>query len=239
MRKGWPALSEEDVDGWIARFSEGVTQRANAVVPLAVPSDVPAALARVEDLYRERGLPAVFQVGPEPRPVELDRLLEERDYAYGSPTVLHTATVETVLGAVPVRADASLADAPDSEWLDLWWAVDGRGDEQALAVAVKVLTGGAARYATVRDGDAVVGVGRLALVGERGGLYCLAVDPRRRGEGFGAAVLRALVDDARRHGVTRLWLQVRAENTAARGLYERAGFRAEGRYHYRTLRLGG
>jgi N-acetylglutamate synthase len=236
MRRGWPALAESEVDGWLVRVSGGVTQRANSVLPLGEPSAVDSALSTVEARYASAGLPAVFQLGPTARPTDLDDRLAARGYTYGSPTVVLVADVSTVLGGLaspPV--EVGVGAEPDGEWLDLWWLVDGRGDESALAVAREILTGGPARYAAARDaGGRVAAVARLALVGEWGGLYCLAVRPDARRDGLGAVVTRALVADAAGGGVRRLWLQVREENAAARALYARAGFTPVGRYHYRT-----
>lgn len=232
MRAGWPALDEVEVDGWVARFSGGVTQRANSVVPLRAPDDLGAALGRVERLYAARGLPVVFQLGPSAQPAGLDLVLAARGYEFGSPTSIQTATV----GEVPPQPGVSIADVPSDEWLALWWQVDGRGDQSALDIAVKILTGGPALYATVRDAAGVVAVGRLALVGEWGGVYCMAVRDDSRRRGYGAAVLSGLLHAGRARGVTRAWLHVRAENTAAHSLYRQAGFTETSRYHYRSYR---
>jgi ribosomal protein S18 acetylase RimI-like enzyme len=235
-RAGWPALEEVHVDGWVARFSGGVTQRANAVLPLAVPTDPRDALDRVEKLYADRGLPVVFQLGLDARPDGLDQMLVDRGYEFGSLTSIQTADVDHVLDALGDEHAVDIADAPDPAWLDLWWAVDGRGDAAALAVAEKILTGGPALYATIRDQGQPVAVGRLALVGEWGGVYCLAVRPDVRRRGFGGAVLAGLLAAGRDRGITRTWLQVRAENTTARRLYARAGYTEAGQYHYRLHR---
>jgi N-acetylglutamate synthase len=234
MRRGWPALEESTVDGWLARFSGGVTQRANSVLPLAAPSCVESALSTVEAAYAARGLPAVFQLGPTVRPVDLDARLAARGYAYGSPTVVMTAASAEVLGRLPAGAAwVTVADEPDEAWMDLWWRVDGRGDERARSVARRILTAGPARYATAWDGAGAAAVARLALVDGWGGLYCVAVRPDARRRGLAAATTRALVADG---GVGDCWLQVRAENEPALALYRGAGFTEVARYHYRSLR---
>lgn len=70
-------------------------------------------------------------------------------------------------------------------------------------------------------------VGALNVLLRRGGvtarLYSLAVDPRCRGRGIGGLLVR---DVARRlpASITTLSLEVRHDNVAARGLYERLGF---------------
>jgi GNAT superfamily N-acetyltransferase len=232
LRRGWPALSEVDIDGWVARVSDGVTQRANSVAPIAEPVDVTAAITRVERLYAGHGLPAIFQLGPRVRPADLDAVLAARGYAYGSPTSVEVASVPELLGSLPGGA-VEIAGEPSEEWLDLWWAVDGRGDATARAVARRILTGGPARYAAMRDAAGVTAVARLALAGEWGGLYCTAVRPDARRRGLGSVLLRGLLAGA---GVRRCWLQVREDNQGARAFYARAGFRTAVRYHYRTRR---
>jgi RimJ/RimL family protein N-acetyltransferase len=56
----------------------------------------------------------------------------------------------------------------------------------------------------------------------------LAVDPNRRGQGLGRAVLSAAAAEATERGARRLTLRVLAPNIAARALYERCGFELEG-----------
>lgn len=234
MRAGWPAIEEVDVDGWVARFSHGVTNRANSVLPSAAPGDVDGTLARVEERYAERGLPAVFQVGPDARPSGLDGVLAAKGYELGSPTVIMTVDIDAT--SISTASTAEIDEAPARDWLDLWWAVDGRGDAAALAVAEKILAGGPALYATVRDERGAAAVARLALVGEWGGVYCLAVRADARRRGLGRVVLDAVLAAGTERGITRSWLQVRVENAGARRLYQRAGYTEAARYHYRSHR---
>ena len=55
-------------------------------------------------------------------------------------------------------------------------------------------------------------------------LLLIAVAPAARRRGVGAALLRAVIAEARGHGVTKLHLEVRAGNTAIQ-LYAAAGSR--------------
>ena len=56
----------------------------------------------------------------------------------------------------------------------------------------------------------------------------LAVDPHRRREGAGSALLEELVERARKNGIRRLVLRVLATNKPARALYDKLGFEVEG-----------
>jgi ribosomal-protein-alanine N-acetyltransferase len=52
----------------------------------------------------------------------------------------------------------------------------------------------------------------------------IAVATRAQGQGLGRRLLDALVERALRDGAEYLMLEVRGDNAAARGLYEKAGF---------------
>ncbi|WP_203581091.1 GNAT family N-acetyltransferase [Microbacterium hibisci] len=76
------------------------------------------------------------------------------------------------------------------------------------------------------DGE-LAGVGALkALDADRGEIKSMRVDDRFRGTGVGRALLRHIVDDARRRGMSSLWLETgtTADFAPAQRLYESEGF---------------
>lgn len=56
-------------------------------------------------------------------------------------------------------------------------------------------------------------------------LYSISVAPAARGRGLGAKILAACEACARKRGAKRMRLEVRASNSAARRLYDSAGYR--------------
>lgn len=76
----------------------------------------------------------------------------------------------------------------------------------------------------VDESDGVIGYAVLWCILDQGELANLALSPARRGTGLGAHLLRHVVDVARRRGVQKLFLEVRASNTSAIELYLRFGF---------------
>ena len=58
-------------------------------------------------------------------------------------------------------------------------------------------------------------------------LFALEVATERRGEGIGSAIIGYVIEEARRRGCRRVFLEVRTENPARR-LYHRLGFRRVG-----------
>jgi len=78
----WPASETEELDGWLLRASGGPTRRANSVATLEVGTALPveARIERAEAWYRQRGLPALFQLGPCVAPGDLEHVLVARSY---------------------------------------------------------------------------------------------------------------------------------------------------------------
>lgn len=60
--------------------------------------------------------------------------------------------------------------------------------------------------------------------GHRGMLYYVAVDPAHRGQGLGRQAVRAAERWLADHGVRKVNLLVRAENSAVKGFYESLGY---------------
>jgi GNAT superfamily N-acetyltransferase len=221
----WPAPVTKDMGGWLLRHADGVTKRANSVLPLGDPGDVGAAVDRAERFYTELGLPTVFSGDVQARPQGIDGFLEGRGYELVDPTI----AMATDLSGPYEPDGVEIAEAPSGRWLDLWWSVDGRYDHQ-LPMAEKILTGVPAGYASL-DG---VAVGRGVPQGEWLGVYAMAVAPDARRRGLGRRVLRALLGWGREQGCRSAYLVVVERNTPARAMYASAGFTEAGRYHYRV-----
>ncbi len=83
-------------------------------------------------------------------------------------------------------------------------------------------------FVAAREGDRLLGVGGLQISFEQGDILTIGVDPARRGEGIGSAMLEALLGIFLREGGRQLFLEVRQSNGAARALYEKFGFRPIG-----------
>ncbi|MET4135900.1 GNAT family N-acetyltransferase [Pseudarthrobacter sp. PvP090] len=240
MDAAWPAAEREESGGWVLRAASGVTQRANSVWPRkpgADPHALVAALREARLWYRKRRLPLIFQVFEDPRYAPLHTVLDEEGFTRQSETLVlvrdgGTESTGRFDSGIEITAE------PSPEWLRLWWSVDGRGDDTALAVARGILERCPSLYALVRDDDGrPAAVGRLALPpGGTGGLYCMVTRPDARRRGHADRILHALMREGDALGLSSYWLLVMASNAGARELYTRAGFQESGRYIYRQER---
>jgi len=70
----------------------------------------------------------------------------------------------------------------------------------------------------------ILGYGGLLAVGDEGDIQTIAVDAAVRGAGQGRRVMQALLDAAAERAVRKVFLEVRADNPVARGLYASLGF---------------
>src|SRR5690349_9221284 len=107
----WPALREVLLGGWLLRFSEGLTRRANSANALGALADIDPS--DCEALYRRLGQPAIFRVLTLLDP-SIDEQLEGRGYtAEGETCVLYGH-----LDAVEAAADPQiqLLMKPSVEW---------------------------------------------------------------------------------------------------------------------------
>lgn len=75
----------------------------------------------------------------------------------------------------------------------------------------------------------VAGYGVLIQAADEGEVLNLAVSAGSRGKGLGTALLRSLLESAKRDGVRQVYLEVRESNAAARALYGAHGFAEVGR----------
>ncbi len=75
----------------------------------------------------------------------------------------------------------------------------------------------------------VVGYGVLSVAAGEAHVLNVCVAPSEQGRGYGARMMRRLIDLARWHQAQRIFLEVRPSNPRAIGLYQSLGFNEIGR----------
>lgn len=222
--RAWPAAETERLGGWTLRAAGGFTRRANSVLVLGDPGlALERALDRVAAWYAERGLPVRLQVPDDtPQAAALDALgwIREGD------TLVRTAPLAPLLSAGGGRdtPEPALTRTPDAAWL----AAYHRTGELADA-ALKVVCGGPSVWFATMPGA----IGRAVVDGRWAQFGAVEVVPERRRQGLATAVMGALARRAYAEGATAAYLQVEADNAAARAMYEAMGFADHHAYHYR------
>lgn len=72
--------------------------------------------------------------------------------------------------------------------------------------------------------DHIVGYAGVLVIGAEADVQTIAVAPEARGAGHGRALMNELLDEATARGAEQVFLEVRADNPAARNLYVSLGF---------------
>jgi len=124
---------------------------------------------------------------------------------------------EATIADLPAIMRLERASFPTDAWSD-----DTMGTELTSAHTV---------YLVDEEADAIVGYGGVRTLqgGSDADIQTIALDEALRGQGRGRALLRALIAIAVERGAKELFLEVRADNPAAEGLYASEGFAELGR----------
>ena len=225
----WPALREVLLDGWLLRFSKGLTRRANSANPLRPVAH--ADIRACEVLYRRLRLPTIFRVLTLIDP-SVDECLAAAGYTReGESCVLYAPIDEVETARDP---DVQLLAEATPQWF------------AAMAVLQQHTAGQAATYRGIVDHIAIpTAFAALSTNGEvvalafgaiHNGLLCyesVVTDSRRRRQGYGRRIITVLAAWAKEEGAHGACLEVEAGNVPARALYDAIGLKQElYRYHY-------
>lgn len=227
----WPALEVAVVDGWLLRFAEGYSKRANSANALAPTARLETLLPLVEALYRRHGITPCVRLTPLAAQAD-GALLDRLGWTVADESLVLVAPLAGFDG--PLAPDVSIAPTASPAWIDGYAQASRRADLKRDVLARML---GAIRpevaFATVTEGGRPVGFGMGVL--ERGmvGLFDIATDPDARGRGHGRRIVRTLMGWGRGKGAMQAYLQVTVGNAVARSLYDTLGYRECYRYNYR------
>lgn len=230
----WPALKTHLYDGWVLRFANGYTKRANSVHPLYSSTLPPAEkIACCEALYREEGLPSIFKLTRASLPSSLDRELEIRQYERWDET---SVQVLRLGGVQPFpKAGVEFSSVDSNRWIPVFSSFNPLTAEkrQTLERMLANITGETSFGLLMEEGQAVAcGLGVLVRGGL--GLFDLVVSGEHRGKGLGECLVQNMLCWGQGRGAHTAYLQVMMDNERARNLYGRLGFGEIYRYWYRV-----
>ena len=229
----WPSFEIEVAEGWILRFAEGYSKRANAASPLVPGAQVdPALIDHILRSFEERAVAPCFRLtGIEDRRAE--EVLAARGLVDFDPSLCLIAPVGSELEIDPSMV---IRPAPKPSWIAA--AAASYGGEKAnadrLGRIVRLIRQPAAFATLSLDGeDSAWGL----AVAERGyvGLYDIVVAPNLRGLGLGRRLVVSLMAWGREQGASQAYLQMRESNEVAASLYASLGFTTAYRYTHRVL----
>jgi GNAT superfamily N-acetyltransferase len=229
----WPAHQQLLYDGWLLRFADGYTKRANSVNPFYTARlEIGSKIEYCEALYQRVGLPPVFRLTPL-APKGLDTTLEGRGYQVLHPTRVLTLDLED--WSDPGLAAVSVRELPLEQWMGVFSDVSGSLVAKQPAHA-QILRNILNPYfcAVIEIDGKWVACGLGVQEGAWFGLFDIVTHPEHRRQGLSTALIAAMLDWARAQGARRSYLQVMESNQPALGLYAKLGYMDRYGYWYRV-----
>lgn len=227
----WPATEKTELSGWLLRASNGVTNRANSVLPLAESlkagslTNLTEKLAATRDFYQDRDLPVIFQLA-----LPTWQSLSDELKSLGAIETLRGNTMVADLNStnlnIPTGFEIVQSAEVNQEWLSI----------QSTPGINAILTGCAATYLTVLADGQPVGAMRFALANNWSSVTRVFISEKFRGKGLGKALVSAGLAASIEQGATKALLQVEANNLAAIRVYESLGFNFHHEYVYLELK---
>ena len=225
--RGWPALENQDLQGWHLRFSDGYTKRANSINALTPQSstDVEA----LEAPFRERRRRPVWRLTPL-APAGMADLLKARGYEPIERSLLQRCPLHYGFRADPA---VEISPSPSPAWIEAFAhhspvQPEHRETMRRMLQAIAQPAG----FAFVRYQGRPMAMAIGAVEGDHMGLFDVLVMPEARRQGLARRVTESLYAWAWEKGARFAYLQVVATNAAAMPLYAAQGFRTVYEYEY-------
>ncbi|MBD5414443.1 MAG: GNAT family N-acetyltransferase [Treponema sp.] len=224
------ALNTMLYDGWILRFANGHTNRANSV-SVIYPSTLAfdEKVSYCEEVYRKAHLPCVFKLTE--KDSQLNKYLKEHGYKMLTPTdvmILNLKETHFQKGACVFSKE------PTEEWLRSYFAFEGITDatkqETFRKMLSKVLVD--TIYCSFFNDDEMVACASAAIERRYMLLQNVVVCPECRGKGYGQKVCESLLAYTKENDACYSYLQVVKDNVAAVNLYSKLGYKKVYTYWY-------
>ncbi|UCC12350.1 MAG: GNAT family N-acetyltransferase [candidate division WOR-3 bacterium] len=230
----WPSRETVLYDGWVLRFNDGYTRRANSINPL-YPStlDVKTKITYCKRLYTSRNLRPIYKITHQVNPLDLDEVLSDHEYRREAETSVQTLPITADIHETGHRV--KISEVVDEQWIRRFMSMNQMPDDNFRVIASMLH-----RIATpkcfasiIREGE-IIACGIGVIENHAVGLFDIVVDPHLRKQGLGTQLVFGILDWARSQRVTSAYLQVMIDNAPAMAMYAKMGFSEVYRYWYRV-----
>jgi RimJ/RimL family protein N-acetyltransferase len=233
----WPALQTMVYDGWLIRFANGYTKRANSVNPIYDSNgdhDLENKIQYCENVFKTRNLTPVYKMTPAVLPENLDAVLDNKGY-----TAIDDTSVKILELSVlrePLIHSVKLDERLNDTWLNQFCRLSSNQNETNKATMKQMLSLVIPKtcFISLYENETVVACGLGVL--DRGylGIFDIVTDLHYRNRGFGEQLMLNMLRWGKENGAKYSYLQVMLNNAPALRLYSKLGFQEIYRYWYRV-----
>ena len=234
----WPAREIVSYKGWVIQWNDGITWRANSVLPNEWDGtvEVERVVDYVIEMYKEKNTLPAFKMTSVSQPRGLDELLEKKGFVKRMVTHVQTVAIQE-LSCLDPHQPVDLFEV-NSESLNVLMHQSEREREEIEGrKGIINRIEGAKNIARVMMHGRIAGVGLGVVQKSLLGFFSIRTIPEFRRRGAAWSVSCALAKWGEDIGASRAFLQVEAENKAALNLYKAMGFETLYTYWYRILEI--
>ena len=237
-----PCLQQILYDGWILRFADGYTNRANSVTPLYPgienTTDLAQKISRCETIYQRQDLKPIFRLTNLPQWSDLDQTLSQLGYALQDPVSVQLKSITTgdqhSSQTLNSTSELTIETELSSEWLDHF--VHGANlpiqHWQTLSTMLSIIPHPTC-YAYLKDRHRFCSCGLGVLENNYLGIFFCVTAKNQRRQGYASQLLNAMSEWGEAQGATQIYLQVETANQPGINLYNKLGFSEIYQYFYR------
>jgi hypothetical protein len=230
----WQPLSTLLYDGWVLRFADGYTKRANTINPIHYSTcNLNEKIEECEKIYSANNLPTTYKITPFVLPINLDGTLEEKGYSLIDTTSVQTLELDNI--NEPKLTLVNIYDNINAEWLEDFCRLNNVKDKntsimERMLSNIKTKKG----FVSLYYEEQVIACG-LGVI-ERGyiGLYDIVTDINYRNRGFAEQMILNLLKWGKVNGAKYSYLAVVSNNEPALRLYSKIGYSEIYKYWYRV-----
>ncbi|MFP3509610.1 GNAT family N-acetyltransferase [Peribacillus sp. SIMBA_075] len=229
-----PALQTQIYDGWVIRFADGYTKRANSINPIYLSNEnVKKKILNCEQLYFARNDRAVYKITPQAKPIILDSVLEESGYVLEGKTSVQVLNLAET--GSPNETNVMKYEHLHDDWFHHFCLLSNVNDHDQTIL--KKMLGNiipkTCFMLLTDESGTVTASGLGVLEDEYIGLYNIITHENFRNQGNGAKLIRNLLHWGKENGAKNAYLQVIETNAPATCLYGKLGFVEKYKYWYR------
>ncbi|MFX1385805.1 MAG: GNAT family N-acetyltransferase [Promethearchaeota archaeon] len=247
LMNSWPAHHYYFLNGWILRFTHGITARANSVFPLNYTGNLDTIdkdIELVEKAYYAYNLPAIFTLPDFFKPSNLDiKLLEHGYQQLGCITYTMIASIQELRGeTINERFRYELHServTAFSNFLATYSQRDQEAQQVLDALANRIIIP-EKRFIIAKHENKTVGT-LMGILDPHGFLYIVDVfiHPDFRHQKIATSMFFKIIKEwGTLNEINTVWLQVETENKEAMNLYSSLGMKKAYSYYYLEKSLG-
>jgi GNAT superfamily N-acetyltransferase len=230
----WPSIQTMFFDGWILRMANGYTKRANSIKPMySFDKNADEKIKHCEEIYGKNNLPTIFKIIECKEHEKLDKILENSCY---EKVDLTSVQISNDIKQKTSQNNGIITDIGFSDdWKKCFYECNGINDKDLKTTIEAMLNNIKVDKITVykRENGIFLGCGYGVIENGFVGLFDIIVKTENRGKGYGEEIVKTILKEANEKGIEKAYLAVVDNNTIAKKLYEKLGFKEVYKYWYR------